>query len=198
MADYSALGQADYAQAITNLFPRGRAWRRFAGALLHLWRQGAAAFAASFHAAATALVYGELFPDTAQALLPDWEYDFGLPDACTPSGQTVDQRRAALLSRITDPGGLNAQRYIDLAAANGFDITVTEFRPFTCESACDDPVCDDSWRPYWRVNAASTTVFEMRCGFSCGDALRSWGNDELECLINSRNRASRVVLFAYG
>jgi len=142
----------------------------------------------------------ELDPRTTVELLTDWETALGLPDACVPAGQTIQQRRSAVVAKYTSLGGQSRQFYIDLAAALGYTITITEFRPFRAGiSVAGDPLTNGDWIFAWQVNAPETTIFEFRAGQStAGEPLRNWGNDELECAISAVKPAHTEVLFAYG
>jgi uncharacterized protein YmfQ (DUF2313 family) len=69
-------------------------------------------------------------PRSTVELLPDWERNWGLPDPCIQSPQTVSQRQFALVQRMTIQGGQSRQFFIDIAKQIGYDITITEYRPF--------------------------------------------------------------------
>lgn len=143
----------------------------------------------------------ELDPATTTELLPDWERVLGLPDPCLTQAQTLQQRRAAVVTKYTLLGGQNAQFYIDLAASIGFPITITEFDPFVAGSDAGDPLSNDEggWPYTWQVNAPEETIQYFRSGQNTsGDALRTWGNEQLECAINARKPAHTNLLFAYG
>jgi uncharacterized protein YmfQ (DUF2313 family) len=195
---YSELGPDDYQAAALAALPTGPAWPRHTeGFLARFW--GAVGDLLAKFGNDTALVVDqELNPRTTDGLLADWEAEYGLPDPCVPGFQSPEQRRDALNSRITEEGSLSRQKYIDLAAAAGFPITITEFRPTTCLGTCVDPILGPEWRFAWRVNAPEVTVSVLTCVGNCISPLRSWGNDPLECLISGRNRPSRFVLFSYG
>lgn len=195
---YANLTAQDFLTALQSLMPQGYAWTRDPNATLTAVLQALADGEGSFHTDLSRFSENESDPRLTVTMLPDWERAFGLPDPCTPAGQTLEQRHNSLVARITDNGGESRQDFIDLAAALGFDITITEFRPFTCISHVTEPVCDDTWRFAWQVNAPLNTVFEFTCESGCDEPLRSWGNDELECAIRLRNRASRQVLFSYN
>lgn len=199
---YSQLGPDDFQAAALNLLPRGWAWPRELSGVLAKAMGAIGDLFARFHADASNMVDVELYPPTTQLLLAEWETDFGLPDPCTPQPQTYEQRTAALLARITDIGSLSRQKYIDLAAAIGFVITITEFLPSsgigTCIGTCVDPIIGPDWYFAWQVNAPATTITELTCIGLCTSPLRSWGNEPLECLIGRANRPSRLVLFSYS
>ena len=92
---------------------------------------------------AVAALLLEVFPDTTQAGLSDWERVYGLPDKCLKN-QVVSEglRRDFLLAKINDTGGIRNEDYIArVKRALGLDVTVTEFGAMTCEDACDSALC---------------------------------------------------------
>ncbi|MCH5146368.1 DUF2313 domain-containing protein, partial [Desulfovibrio sp. UIB00] len=123
----------------------------------------------------------------------------GLPDTCAGGyGQTQAERIAAALAKIRARGGQSRAYYIGVAKALGFEITIEEYDVYTCESHCDQPICDESWRFVWTVRGPQVTVREFTCQSACDDPLSSWGNELLECTINRLKPAHTLVLFAYG
>jgi uncharacterized protein YmfQ (DUF2313 family) len=64
-------------------------------------------------------------------LLPDWERNWGLPDPCYDDPGTIPERQAALVQRMTIIGAASREFFIGLAAELGYEITITEYRPFT-------------------------------------------------------------------
>jgi uncharacterized protein YmfQ (DUF2313 family) len=65
-------------------------------------------------------------------MLPDWERNWGLPDPCFPPQLTIGQRQAFLVQRMTIQGAASRAFFIDVASQLGYDITITEYRPFMC------------------------------------------------------------------
>lgn len=195
---YSALNADAFQGAALDALPTGPAWPRdLTKWPAKFWGAVADLLARNNQDIAT-IIDQELNPGTAVALLAEWEAEFALPDPCNPVAQTEQQRRAALLARITDEGNLSRQKYIDLAAASGFTITITEYRPSSCLETCIDPIMGPEWRFAWTVNAPAVTVTDLTCIDDCISPLRIWGNSPLECLIRRHNRPTRNVLFSYG
>ncbi|WP_240478620.1 putative phage tail protein [Pseudomonas cremoricolorata] len=72
----------------------------------------------------------EMNPATVDALLTDWEAYLGLPDACTvPGSQTVEQRRQAVIDKLTASGAPQVAYYKRRARQSGVVVTIDEFRP---------------------------------------------------------------------
>lgn len=140
-------------------------------------------------------------PDTTALALPDWERNYGLPDACIGGlGATVAARRANLIDRIAARGNLNRAFYIAQAMSFGYaGCTVTELGPMTCMDPCDSPCNGYDFIGVWRLNVpVSTAIVDMTCEYPCDSPLRFWGNTQLECMVNRRKPAHTVALFAYA
>lgn len=143
----------------------------------------------------------ESLPATANELLSDWERVAGLPDKCAGTLETTMQgRRNALVSKLTSTGGQSREYFIAVAKALGYTITISEFRPFRAGwSKAGDPLTNGDWIYAWQVNAPETTIISFRAGQSgAGEALRTWGNDTLECKINQLKPAHTIAIFTYG
>ena len=191
---------AEYRALLQALLPTGGAWPRAAAAVLTKLLHGLAGEPTRGHNRACDLVE-ESDPRTAAETITDWERVTGLPDACAAAEVvTLQQRRAAVHAKLTARGGQSRQFYIDLAAALGYAITITEFRPFRVgQSTAGDPCTDEDWWFVWQVNAPETTIIEFKAGAStAGEPLRAWGNKPLECVITRLKPAHTEVQFAYG
>lgn len=194
------LREAEFLAALHDLMPQGAAWPREPGTLMDALLAAIAERAAAQHARIGTLADAESFPAAAAEMLSDWERAYGLPDGCGSEGDSVAQRRAALLARIAERGGQSRAYFIGVAAALGFEVTIEEFRPFRAGAGrAGEPVYGQDWAFVWRVNAPETTVVPFRAGISAaGDPLRSWGNARLECVIRRIAPAHTVVLFSYS
>ena len=190
---------ADYAQAMTNLLPRGPAWPRdpsselvaLMGALSPTYQRSGASAAA-------------LIPDVAPAstynFLTEWEETLGLPDPCTPLNPTAEQRRAAVLAKFIGSGGQSVSYMISIAAALGYPITVTEFSTFRLGfSTLGSSLCGVGWESVWQVNAPTITISYFQLGNGVlGDAFLSTGNTQLECRLNAIKPAHTNLIFKYS
>jgi len=191
-----ALKTNDYVQQLQGLLPPGPAWPRDLESLV---TKLLTAFAAEYARVDQRIedLLNEADPRTTTQLLSDWERVAGLPDVCTGPLDSIAARRDALVARLTNLGGQSRQYYIDLAAALGYEITITEFRPFTVNSGVNDPLCSQEWRFVWQVNAAQDTVRRFTVNSGVDEALASWGNALLECAISRLKPAHTLVQFAY-
>lgn len=139
----------------------------------------------------------EADPATTSQLLPDWERNYGLPDACMGSSQDTQFRRATLLSKVNAVGGLSKAYFVDLAGRLGYTITISEFRVHDMDSDMDALLYDATWRSAFQVNSALNTIRYMTVDDSMDDAFATWSNVPLECTINRLKPAHTVALFSY-
>lgn len=192
-------GADSYRKMLLSLLPSGLAWPKESGSELYKQMDAFAQELARVDARAMRLLE-EADPRTTFELITDWERIVGLPDECTPSTQTLQQRREAIVSKLAFVGGISRQFYIDLAAKLGFTITITEFRPFRAGiSKAGDALTNGPWVFAWQVNAHTETVRYFVAGAgSAGEPLATWGNDALECVISKYAPAGTIVLFSYG
>lgn len=72
----------------------------------------------------------ELNPATATVLLPFWEGYLGLPDVCTvPGSQILEERRQAVIDKLTATGAPQLSYYRKLGAQLDVPVEIQEFRP---------------------------------------------------------------------
>lgn len=190
----------EYGQLLKNLLPSGAAFVREPGTNLEQLLLGLAVEFSRVEARADQLAV-EVNPLNSVELLPDWERAAGLPDKC--SGQletTLQGRRNAVIAKLASTGGQSVQYFIEVAAALGYTITITEFRPFQVgRSRVGEALTNGPWQFAWQINAPGVTVVSFRVGLSAvGEALRTWGNDTLECKIRQIAPAHTIPIFSYG
>lgn len=190
---------ADYLHILQQLLPPGAAWPREAEATLTKLLEALAQGLALVHNRAEALIE-EADPRTTAEMLTDWERVAGLPDPCSGLAETVQERRAAVVAKLTSRGGQSIAFLEALAAAYGFTVTVSEFRPFRAGiNRAGDPLNGEWWPYVFQINAPETTITYFRAGQSAaGEPLRKWGNELLECVISRVKPAHTDVIFAYG
>ena len=143
----------------------------------------------------------EADPRTTVALLADWERNYGLPEpevAALGLALSFQERRAALVTKVTMQGGQRAEFFIALAAAMGYAITITECAPHNTEFDSEHPVYDKVYRFVWYVNAALNTVRDLTTEDDTEMATAIWGNGLLEAVINRYKPAHTLALFSYA
>ncbi|HEY2010521.1 MAG TPA: YmfQ family protein [Rhizomicrobium sp.] len=188
---------ADFVSAMQALLPRGRAWPRDAGEVLTQTLNGFAPTFARSAARANALL-SDAFPAGTFELLPQWEESLGLPDPCAGQAPTTDTRRAQVVARFTHDGGQSVAYFIDLAAALGYTITITQFAPSQFGRVFGSPFGGTPWAHAWQVNAAEFEPSQMTFGQAFGGPFAFWSNAVLECELRAAAPAHTTLLFSYS
>lgn len=194
-----ALTQQDYLRQMQALLPLGPAWPRDEDASITRILSGLATELARIDARALGLIE-EADPRTATELFLEWEAEAGLPDECAIAfggEQSIAQRRAALLGRLTTLGGQSVAYFVGLAQTLGFTITITEYRLHDCNDDCEYPIYDTPWAFAWQVNAPLNTITELSCEDDCEMPIRVWGNALLECVLKRLKPAHTILNFSY-
>jgi uncharacterized protein YmfQ (DUF2313 family) len=191
---------ADWLAALRALLPRGAAWSGAWNDVLGAVLAGIADRLGWIEGRLTAFLRRESLPVTATELLPDWERAFGLPDECCPFpySQPIEQRRAALRTRLTNIGGQSRAYLIGLAARYGYSISIVEFRPARAGvMRAGDRCRGAAWRFAWGVQGYTARVFLARAGvLRAGDRLRAFDIGVLGCLLQRAKPAHTVLFFA--
>lgn len=189
-----------YLESLQSLLPPGQAWTRQADADLTKVLRIVAGEFARIDARAQQLI-NESDPRTTTEMLSDWEATVGLPNKCSGLGQTLQERRQAVVQKLTMGGGQSKAFYIELAELLGYEITIDEFRPFICGiSRCGDVLNGGhEVRFYWRVNVPDPRLTYFRTGIStCGERLMTVQRaEDLECALNYAKPAHTELIFSY-
>lgn len=186
-----------YREQLQALLPPGRAWSREPGSVLANVLGSLAQEFARVDTRAINLL-DEADPRTTTELIEDWERVLGLPDLCTELAGTLAGRRGAATTKLTASGYQTPAYYTAAAAALGYQIGIEEFMPYESGHLVHGvEVTPAQWPYVFRVHAPDTTVTEFTCLSPCTEPLQSWGNDQLECLINRIKPAHTHALFSY-
>lgn len=199
-----ARSDADHAQMLRQLLPRGAAWD-FApdGTFARLLEALAAEFA-RIDARVIDLL-DEADPRTALETLVDWERVAGLPDSCAGAPDNVAERQIALVQKLTSLAGQTPADFIDLAALIGFEIDIEEHRPLRVGFRVGDACKDEAWAFAWTVRVQPfdgagrpvLAIAHFKVGDRVGARVRGFGSLDLECVIRRAAPAHTAVIFAY-
>jgi uncharacterized protein YmfQ (DUF2313 family) len=142
---------SDYTQAFMSLQPQGQAWPTAPDSVLVQAITGLCDYWGYVDGNAADLFEIESDPRLTVQLLPDWERNWGLPDLCYSSPQTIGQRQTALVMRMTMQGAQSREFFISVAAMIGYTITITEYRTFVCgiDRCGDNRVYGDGSNPMY-------------------------------------------------
>ncbi|MDL2306617.1 DUF2313 domain-containing protein [Desulfovibrio sp. OttesenSCG-928-C06] len=192
----------EYTDMQQSLLPRGPAWNRAPGSVLTLTLESAAQEMTRVDESAH-LLLRETNPTTAIDALEDYERVLGLPDSCLPSGDTLQERRMAVLLKLADTGRQDKSYWYEMAANLGYSIDIEHNAPFVCgESDCGNTVerlGPEEIRYWWIVVVHGPRVIYFRCGESaCGDSLGEYQiATDLECLMQRDKEAHTFLTFDY-
>lgn len=193
----SSLTADDFYHSLLGLLPAGPAWGIDESVVA---KQMLLAWADELERIQSAIEHliEEADPRTTTDLLLDYERVFGLPTDClTGVDQTFSGRRAALVSQMVSVGGQSRAYFIALAAAAGYDITITEFMPFTVNSGVSNPLAGQEWIYYWRVEGAGVPfVNYLTVNSGVNEPLATWATNLLFCLFNRFKPAHTQVIFS--
>ncbi len=121
-----------YGQQALQLLPHGPAWSRRPGSMTHDLTVATARVFARAHTALDRL-RREIFPDTADELLPAWEQFAGITD---PPAELEDRRALVVAKLYRSRGPLSRRRARAIALALGYETVefLRLYRPFKCGS----------------------------------------------------------------
>lgn len=167
----SSFTAAQYGQAARNLLPRGRAWPRDEGGEQAAFWDAIGEIYAQQDSDSVQML-ADFFPATATQGLPEWNAALGIPDPClgAPATQAINQQW--IVVKLIASGGQSIAYFTQLAAAIGYQISITEFN--ATNQTTGEPagfiVNPDDWAHTWRVNvlnAGSATSFpQLECIFN--------------------------------
>jgi hypothetical protein len=193
-----AFGDADYAQAMLRLLPRGLVWRRDAGSVLSRVL-GALAPTYTRSTAAAARLVAQSTPAATVDMLAEWEASLGLPDLFSPVGASTQQRQAAVRAKWGARGGLSVGCFVGLAADLGFAVTVTEFTSYAADMACELACVDSEWSFAWHVSVPQVTTLYFSADAACADdPLETYDAAELIARVTAERPAGTTVFFAFS
>lgn len=188
----------DFRDALLRLLPSGLLWNRSKenglGKLFHVLGQ---VYQDGTHRALSLL--GDLFPGTTYHFIDEWEKTLDLPDSCMGDDGTPEQRRNAIIAKLTDEGGSSVRYYITLAQNLGVPITIEEFAPARAGVMRAGQRCyGRNWAFAWRVTIPRLVVSRFRSGRNtAGNRLRTWQRGYIECVIRKHSPAHTALFFRY-
>jgi len=188
-----------YRYLVLQLFPHGKAWNRDSTGMLYQIAEGLGVEASRIDEALIQLVE-DADPRTTTQLLDEWESLVKIPDECQEKAAAIEDRRRDVLRKLTNRGGASLQFFVDLAEGIGYTVTVNNCFPFRAGvNRAGDRLFGDLWRFWFQVQAADFDLRVFRAGEGrAGDRLRTFRNDELECVIRRSAPAHTKVQFLYG
>lgn len=201
-----------YLDLLLSLIPPGQIVRERDSNLGKQLQPAAAEFA-RIDARARRLIE-EADPRTTMELFEEWEDFAGLPDPCTPEGQTLGERRDALINKLLSLGGQNRGYFNDIAEMLGFNAYITEFRPMgfgrwgfgnnTISTAHGSYIIGpqtphNNYEKYWLVSVSGLKFTRFAFGRSTfpDPMLKTDTAEQLECILRRLKPAHTHLTFIY-
>ena len=127
----------------------------------------------------------EMFPNTTDGLISDWEGLLGLPDPCVGQPESTEQRIAALTAKWAEKRNLSKAYLIDLASRLGYTVTIDNYSMRRFGSAfCGGEYIGKEWGNTITLNAD-------------GEEINSLGIEPLLCAIQRLRPAHVFVGTSY-
>lgn len=194
------LGLDDFLVQAEASLPTGPAWSRAPASVRRALLRGFLGNHARVWARMRDLLE-ESDPRTCYETVTDWERDCGLPDPCVGElAPDIEGRRRDIVAKRQMGAITTPQQFIDLCAVLGYEVTVTEFRPFRTWSDCNAFLNTEAvgWTHSWLVTVQGEPLITvMRCNSPCDSFLRNWGYSSLECTLLAIKPAHTLLMFAY-
>jgi len=111
---------------------------------------------------------------------------------------TTQERRQRILARLIERFEPTPAAIVGLAARLGDSVTLTEFRPHTCEDSCEAPVLDEPWAHAFQIAGGAQQVVEFTCEDTSETPLSQWRTGRYECAIRRFAPAHTVPIFTYA
>ncbi|MEW6648140.1 MAG: putative phage tail protein [Pseudomonadota bacterium] len=189
---------AAYLQQLNALLPSGWLWNTLRADPVAQGLLGAVADELAAIDQRAGNVLDEADPRTVYEMLPEWEEWLGLPDACSGQLESIVARRAAVLYRLRAAGGQGPAYFVQLAAALGYTVTITEYAPRRCGAEMGTDFGGIDWQTVFDVVVQLADTGGARlCGNPCGEAFGTVIDSALECAIRRAARADRHPRFIY-
>lgn len=205
-----------YRQLLVSLLPKGRLWQPKDQPVFNDLLESAAQELCRVDDRRQQLLL-EIDPRTTDEALDQWETFLGIPDECTPDGQTDDERRLQIVQKLTNIGGLSKTFYEFIGAQLGFPTVVVENRinflagraragdlltnyfnrHFVAGSLAGTRLAEPGWRFYFNVELPITASSHFVAGSLAGTPLQSFSNELLECTFRKLKPANAGVTFTF-
>lgn len=192
----SAQNQEAWLDALTQLMPRGLAW--------NTQQQSGQTKLLSPIAKAMAdtddlcdKLAAEMLPSNTYLLLEEREAYLGLPE-CEHQGQTLVERRNAIVTKDKQRGGLAPFQIEALAANLGFEIKVEEIFPHHCLRGCAYSLHPQRYRHTLKVKVLNAHNAKMTVLDNVLTPLNSNDVRVLECTLNKYKMGGKYYEFIYS
>lgn len=201
--------ESDLTAQIVALLPQGAAWgtpdgeaHDPASEMTTFWRGFAKVLKPLYARAFTTTL--ESTVSTITDSLEDWENEFGLPNPCFGSDQSIETRLRAVVGKELSSATITPGDYLCLAKRLGFEIRIEEPEVFECgvsECGLDHETATINLIVEWVVHLAAgpSEYFEAGISEAGSTRLLDWpANEELECVFRPLRPAWSLPYFDYS
>jgi len=151
----------DYRKQLQSLLPKGKIWNRTENSVLTKLLWGLAEELARIDNRVLNLIE-EKFLDSADELITEHEYDFGIPEEGKELQITLELRRNELKGKLLQIGQQDKQYFIELCNKIGYNVSIEEFRPAWCGIVVSGEPCGDQENLfYWKINIDKNSITEQ-------------------------------------
>lgn len=185
----------NYLRLLQSLLPKGLIWNREEGSTLTNFLLALADELSRVDGRSEDLLT-ESDPRVTTELLTDFEKEYALPDDCFVPGKSIQQRRVDVFSRLITVGQQDKNYFIELAAALGFVVTITEFTPFWCGFGGSGDECGEVTNIFqWRINYIVTNGGGFGRGFGPGFDIAENDLEAMQCYLTKLKPAHTKLFF---
>jgi len=207
---------AAYKELLISFLPKGRLWSPRDQPIFNKLLNATAQEPCRVDDRVKQLINFEVDPRTADEALDQWEGFLGIPDECTPTGQTPDERRQQATQKLTNVGGLSKTFYEQQNLDLGFVTTVENWvnflagrgragdpisnyfnRHFVAGSTAGTFLTEIGWRFFFNVELPASASEHFVAGSFAGDPLREFSNELIECTMKKNKPAHSGVTFTF-
>ena len=178
--------RAAYVAHINALLPPGRAWDPSPGSTLAGLIDGYAEELARFDFDATALLI-DMLPSSTTQLIAEWETAVGIPDDCSALGANLQQRRAAVRTKLNRPETVGPDFYQAIGDLFGVTVTIEEQDRARAQGSSMLDTGNGRWRYVWWIEIPASG--DDRAFTTLSDVLEPLSfverNLELECRLRN-------------
>ncbi len=204
-----------YKNLLVNLLPGGKLWKPQSQPIFNKVLESTVVELCRVDDRAAQMLI-EVDPSNTVETIDQWENVLGLPDECTPEGQSVLERQVQLVQKLTNIGGLSKEFYEFIGLQLGFVITaenrvnflagraragdlLTNYfnRHFVAGSTAGTLLSAVGWRFWYNVEMPVTAAVHFVAGSLAGDPIREFSNELIECTMIKLKPAHAMPFFTF-
>ncbi len=190
----------NYTYALFKLLPPGIVFSREKGSGSFTLFDTLAQSIYELYNSATGLIK-EANPLTMTTAIPSRFTEAGLPDLCTGTPTTSQEKRAQVVGRWSQLGGATKQYFLDVLTRYGYQVKIWEYYKTMPVFRIGQTGIGTSgfgveFTRCWKVHFVDTTTTYFRAGeSSAGEYLNSNQNQSISCILDRIKPAHTLVIY---